>query len=208
MIKIYHVPRSRSLRVVWLMEELGEPYELERIAFPFDQAFLAKNPEGSLPFIEDGTIAMAESIAILQYITGMRLASLPPGAPSFTVGPRPDPAAYAEHLQLLHLGEASLATPLATIFATGRFGPEGDKENFTTKLCADMFVRRLRPVELRLADGRTYATGNQFTIADISVGYALGFAEALGLGDRIPQHSRAYYKRLTERPAYSRAVAK
>ncbi|HXZ67335.1 MAG TPA: glutathione S-transferase family protein [Alphaproteobacteria bacterium] len=207
MIKIYHVPRSRSLRVVWLMEELGEPYEIERIDFPPDSAFREKNPEGTLPFIEDNGIAMAESIAILQYITGMRLASRPP-APTFTVGPRPDPKAYAEHLQLLHLGEASLATPLTMIFATGRFGPEGGKENFTTQLCADIFARRLKPVEIRLADGRTYVTGKDFTIADISVGYALGVAEALGLGGRIPGHSRAYYKRLTERPAYQRAVAK
>ena len=208
MIKVYHVPGSRSLRIVWLMEELGEPYEIERISFPFPKEFLAKNPEGSLPFIEDGGVAMAESIAILQYITGMRLASRAAGAPTFTVGPRPDPAAYAEHLQLLHLGEASLAAPLATIFATGRFGPEGDKENFSTRLCADMFARRLKPVELRLADGRPYLTGKEFTIADISVGYALGFAEALKLGDRIPEHARAYYKRLTERPAYIRAAAK
>jgi glutathione S-transferase len=204
MIKIYHVPGSRSLRVVWLMEELGESYELERISFPFDQAFLAKNPEGSLPFIEDDGIAMAESIAILQYITGRRL----PASYALTVGPNPDPAAYAAHLQLLHLGEASLATPLATIFATGRFGPQDDKENFTTKLCASLFARRLSVVELRLKDGRSYLMGDQFTIADISVGYALGFAELLGLGERIPENTRAYYKRLTARPAYSRAAAK
>jgi len=207
MIKIYHLPRSRSLRIVWLMEELGEPYELERISFPFDKAFLAKNPEGTLPFIEDDGIGMAESIAIMQYITGMRLTSRP-GLPSLTVGPRPSPAAYAEHLQLLHLGEASLAAPLTAVFATGRFGPENDKENFTTKLCADMFLRRLAPVEQRLQDSRTYVTGEEFTIADISIGYALGFAEMLGLSERIPQHSRAYYKRLTERPGYLRAAAK
>lgn len=207
MIKIYHVPQSRSLRVVWLMEELGEPYEIERIAFPFDQAFVAKNPQGTLPYIEDDGIGMAESIAILQYITGMRLTSRP-GLPSLTVGPRPSPAAYAEHLQLLHLGEASLAAPLTMIFATGRFGPEGAKANFTTELCANMFVRRLSPVERRLADGRSYVTGEEFTIADISIGYALGFAEMLGLGERIPPHSRSYYKRLTARAGYQRAAAK
>lgn len=208
MMKVYHVPRSRSLRVVWLMEELGEPYEIEHVAFPPDAAFRAKNPEGTLPFIEEDGVSMAESIAILQYITGMRLASRPPGAPTFTVGPRPDPAAYAEHLQMLHLGEASLATQMATIFATRLLAPEGQKENATTAICANAFVRRLAVAEQRLADGRTYVTGDEFTIADISIGYALGFAEALGLSDRIPEHSRAYYKRLTERPAYQRAMAK
>ncbi len=208
MIKIYHVPGTRSLRVVWLMEELEEPYAIEKIAFPPPAEFLAKNPEGTLPFIEDDGVSMAESLAILQYITGMRLASRPPGAPSFTVGPRPSPAAYAEHLQMLHLGEASLATPLASIFVTRLRAPEAEKENATTKICLDMFLRRLDVVEKRLADGRSYVTGDDFTIADISIGYAIGFADYLGLAEHIPDGTRAYYARLTARPAYQRAIAK
>ena len=204
MIKIYHFPGSRSLRVVWLMEELGEPYEIERISFPPDAAFRAKNPEGTLPFIEDDGISMAESLAILQYITGRRL----PKSYALTVGPNPDPAAYAAHLQLLHLGEASLAAPLAAIFATRMRAPEGEKENITTSICAEGFGRRLAVVEARLKDGRTYLMGDQFTIADISIGYALGFAELLGLGNRVAENVRSYYARLTARPAYQKAAAR
>jgi hypothetical protein len=73
MIKIYHVSLARSLRIPWLMEELGEPYEVEAIAFPPDAGFLAISPTGTLPTIVDGDIVMAESIAILQYLTGRRL---------------------------------------------------------------------------------------------------------------------------------------
>ena len=206
MIKIYHVPGSRSLRVVWLMEELGEPYELKLVPVPFDAAFLAENPQGSVPFIVEDGVAMAESIAILQYITGTRLASRPSGAPTFTIGPRPDPAAYAAHLQFLHLGEGSLAIFGTLIAIARRMAPEGARENFTTELCAARFVRRLSAVEHRLADGRAFLMGDQFTIADISVGFALRIAEAQKLA--MPEVVDRYYRRLTERPAYQRAIAK
>ena len=204
MIKVYHIPPSRSFRVVWLMEELGEPYETERISFPFDAAFLARNPEGTLPFIEDDGISMAESIAILQYITGRRL----PAAAALTVGPNPDPAAYAAHLQFLHLGEASLAAPLASVFSTRRFAPEDQKDNFTVTASANMFARRVGVVEKRLADGRTYIMGDTFKIADISIGFALDLAQLVALGDLIPEHTRAYHQRLRARAAYQRALAK
>ena len=208
MIKIYHAGRSRALRVIWLMEELGEPYEVERISYPVSGALLAKNPQGTLPFIEDGDVAMAESLAILQYITGMRLTSRPQDGPSLTVGPRPSPAKYAEHLQMLHMGEASLTTPLTTVFATRLVAPEAEKDNATTKLCIDMFLRRLGIIDAKLGDRRTWVTGEEFTIADISIGYALFFAERLGIENQMPERVQAYYKRLKERLAYKRTMEK
>jgi glutathione S-transferase len=204
MIKIYHTPGARSVRVLWLMEELGEAYEVERVSFPPSAEFRARNPQGTLPFIEDDGIAMAESIAILQYITGRRI----PNSYALTIGPKPDPAAYAAHLQFLHAGEASLTTPLATIFATRMRAGENEKENLSTKISADAFLRRLSVVENRLADGRAYLMGDQFTIADISVGYALDFAAFLGLAEQMPDIVKAYHVRLRERPAYKRAAAK
>jgi len=209
MITIHHFPMARSLRVVWLMEELGEPYNLVRASFPPDAAFKALNPEGTLPFIEDDDsdgkpIRMAESIAILQYITGRRL----PQAMALTVGPKPDPAAYAAHLQLLHLGEASLAGLLATISRTRRTAPDGEKENFSTRMNRELFVSRLNVVVERLKDGREWLMGEKFTIADISVGYALGFAKLIGMGDTLPDVVRAYHERSIARPAYVRAMEK
>ena len=67
MIKIFHVPNTRSLRVIWLMEELEEPYEVETVSFPLDENFRALSPTASIPTIVDGDIVMGESIAILQY---------------------------------------------------------------------------------------------------------------------------------------------
>ena len=49
MITIYHVPHSRSLRVVWLMEELGEDYRLEKVSFPTPAAYREVSPLGTVP---------------------------------------------------------------------------------------------------------------------------------------------------------------
>lgn len=204
MIKVYHVPHARSLRVVWLMEELGEPYELERVKFPPEAGYLKVNPMGTVPAIDDDGIRMAESVAILQYITGRRL----PDAMSITVGPKPDPAAYAAHLQFLHFGEASLTAPLSVIFRTGLIAPEGQKTNIITEDQKAIFAKRLGLVADRLTDGRHWLMGEQFTIADISVGYALGLAQFMKLGGVFPKTVAEYAARLQARPAFQRAAAK
>lgn len=204
MIKIFHVPNSRSLRVIWLMEELEEPYEVETVTFPLDDKFLALGPTASIPTIVDGDIVMGESIAILQYLTGRRLQkSL---ELKITVGPKPDPAAYAEHLQLLHLGESSLMAPLVLLGVTRKRAPAEQRSNFTTELCEERLARRMDALEARLTDGRTWITGEDFTIADISVGTALGYARSCGLDSLPGPRMSAWLDRVQARPAYRRAA--
>ena len=203
MLRIFHIPDFRSLRVVWLMEELGEPYEIERVEYPIVDAFRAVGT-GSVPAIDDDGIVMGESIAILQYLTGRRLQrSLELG---LTTGPQPDPAAYAEHLQFLHLGEASLMTPITMIAITRRMGPEAERANFTVQRCERNVTNRLAVVERRLADGRAHLTGEAFTIADISVGYALHYVRRRELDALIPPLASAYLDRVSARPAFRRAL--
>jgi len=204
MIKVYHVPHARSLRVVWLMEELGEAYEIETLKFPPSGEYLRVNPQGTVPAIEDDGIHMIESIAILQYITGRRL----PQAMSITVGPMPDPAAYAAHLQFLHYGEAGLTAPLSVIFRTGLIAPEGQKTNVTTEDQRAIFAKRLGLLDARLSDGRQWIMEDKFTIADISVGYALGLAQYMKLGGVFPKTVADYAARLQARPAFQRAITK
>lgn len=202
MIKIYHVPNSRSMRIIWLMEEMEEPYELETITFPLDERYRKLSPTASVPCIVDGDIVMGESIAILQYLTGRRLQkSLDL---KITVGPNPDPAAYAEHLQFLHLGEASLTVPLVQMWITRKRAPAGQESNFTTETCERHLTSRLGAVEARLADGRDWITGEHFTIADISVGFALAFARNEGFDALLGAHTSAYLDRIQARPAWGR----
>ena len=203
MITVYHAPRSRSTRVVWLMEELGEDYKIVPVTIPVAPEYLDVSPIGSIPAIDDDGIVLSESIAILQYITGRRL----PDAMAFTVGPQ-EPADYAAHLQFLHYGESSLTAPLSAVFRTRILGGEGQQDSFTVNDQLNSFIKRIPLLDLRMADGRDYVMGDKFTIADISIGHALGMALALKLEDHLSQPVRDYAARLQARPAYQRAVAK
>ena len=206
MITIYHVPNSRSQRVVWLMEELGEEYKVETLGIPVPEEFKQVNPLGSVPTIDDDGIVMFESLAILQYVTGRRLVAGDAKAAGLTVGPRPSPGHYAEHLQFLHFGEADLATPIGTIFRTRIF--TGEQANATIADQLSQLEKRFSYLDDHLADGREWVTGDKFTIADISIGYAFHLAEFTKTECELPRHVAAYWARLRGRAAFQRAATK
>jgi glutathione S-transferase len=199
MLTIFHVPRTRSQRVVWLAEEMGVPYELklEQFGQPSPE-FLAANPSGAFPAIRDGEVAMGESTAILQYVAD-------------TYGPTPlaltkGDDRYADYLQFLTFGEASMAAFLNPALMTRFMAPDDEKENFTVEASKNLFRGRLKSLDAQLEKGDHMA--GDFTAADISVGYALGIGEMMGLDADYSPKLKAYRARLQERPAYQRAVAK
>ena len=101
---------GRGFRVVWLLEELGLAYRLrpvDLLAVENDRDFLAINPAGFIPVLQDGETIMVESIAILQYLLARY------GSDSLAVAP--DDPAFASYLQFLHMGEAGLAGPMNTV---------------------------------------------------------------------------------------------
>ena len=66
MIKLFHAPGSRSVRIIWLLEELGLNYELEVLKRgEINQAFVEASPFSKLPTITDGEVVMSESVAIV-----------------------------------------------------------------------------------------------------------------------------------------------
>ena len=203
MITIYHVPNSRSLRVVWLMEELGEPYRVETMSFPVPPEFREINPLGCVPAIDDDGIRMFESIAILQYLTGRRLVAGDEKAAALTVGPRPDPAAYAEHLQFLHFGEADLTVPVGLLY---RARKQQAVDHPVLRYASSQLSQRLAFLGDHLADGREWVTGERFTIADISIGYAFHLAGHGGIELGMTAPTDRYWQRLRDRPAYRRAT--
>ena len=70
MLEIFHIPRTRSQRIIWLAEEMGPPYEIRRETFGQPSAeLLAANPSGKVPAICDGEVTMGESTAIMLYLT-------------------------------------------------------------------------------------------------------------------------------------------
>ena len=198
-MRIFHAPRTRSVRVLWMLEEMGADYEVVKPGFPpTDPEFLAANPTATLPLFLDGDVRLTESIAILQYLAARH------GPTDLAV--KPDEAGFPDYLQFLEVGEASLATPLTVMVRTRFMAPESQKSNWTFESCAAVFADRVRLVADQLK-GHDFMAGDRFTAADISVGYALGFGEGLRLADSYAPAVADYWRRLQERPAYQRAKA-
>jgi glutathione S-transferase len=198
MLKIFHAPRSRSLRIVWLCEEMGILYETVAVNFRDPSpAFIAVNPLKSLPVLQDGAVSMIESVAMMLYIMTKY------GPTDLEI--RPDEPNYAKYLQYLLFGEAGLAMYGNPLVATKYVAPEDKRDNWTADYLKRTFARRLGFIEEGLGES-AYVAGDRFTAADISVGYSIGmagFAADIELSPKL----KAYHDRLKNRPAYQRAVA-
>lgn len=192
MIKIYASGPSRSRRVLWACEEAGATYEVVELAWPPSTSpeFLKLNPAGTVPAMEDGSVRLIESMAICEYVSRKQGADM-------VVEPT-DPG-YYEYIELAQFGEATLATAGAW---ARRFGP------LSPEVLADAresFARRIAVIERLLVDGREFLTAGRFTLADLSVGFAISRAKAWGVGDLVPPASLAYGERMRVRPAFRRA---
>jgi glutathione S-transferase len=201
MIKVYGGWPTRSFRVQWLLEEMGVPYELRPVDLrrrAEDEAFMALNPAGFLPVLEDGETVMIESVAIMEYLIARH-------GPT-SLAPGPDEAAFPAYQQFLLLGEAGLAAYLNVLVGSRFFAPESERENWGAKFAERLFFSRLDLVTRRLAEA-PHLAGEAFTAADISVMYALDMGARLGLADRYGDTVSAYHARLAERDAYKKTVS-
>ena len=199
-IKIYHSPKTRSLRAIWMLEEMGLPYEAVPMPFPAagDRAYRQINPLGTLPAMVDGPAVITESVGIVDYLA-RRYGPTP-------LAPEPDDPTFAAYIQFLHLGEGGLSGPLTYLLRARFMAPPEAQSNWSLDDIRKTFARRLRLVTRALADGH-YMAGEAFTAADISVGYALLMGRWIGAGDGYDEATQAYVERITTRPAYLRAKA-
>jgi glutathione S-transferase len=201
MLRIFHGPQSRSVRVVWLAEEIGAPYEavIKAHGAPAPEGFAEASPLGQLPAMTDGDARMIESIAMMQYILAKH------GPSPLEV--KPDEKDFAPYLQFLHFGEASILAIGSPMVQTTFRAPEGQRENWTTAYIRDGLRARLGVISDRLK-GRDYLAGDRFTAADISVSFALSCYTYYSLADQIEPHVQAYLDRVFARPAYKIATAR
>jgi glutathione S-transferase len=199
MLQIFHAPRTRSFRIVWLAEEMGLSYEIkaERVGEPSSE-LLAINPTGKLPAICDDKTTMGESVAILLYLTQKY-------GPS-PLALMPNHRRYSDYLQFLVFGEASMAAPLNPVLRTLFSAPEDQKQNFTVEAAKSIFRARIKELENQLDKG-DYMAGD-FTAADISVGWSLGLGATLGLDTAYSLPVKAYFSRLQERRAFQTALTR
>jgi glutathione S-transferase len=198
MIKLYHAPRTRSIRVLWLLEELDLPRELVTIEYqPPATPFAQRTPSGKFPTLEDGETVMFESGAIVEYL----LECYGQGR----LGPRAGEPGRGVFLQWLHFAEATLLPPLIEILRHTLLKPEAER---IPAVVADAKVRAavtLGVLERALQD-REYLLGADFSAADIMMGYGVQWAAAMGLLGDTP-NLRAYHERLSSRPALQKALA-
>jgi glutathione S-transferase len=196
MIVVHHLNDSRSQRVLWLLEELGLPYEIQhyardattRLAPP---ALTAVHPLGKSPVLEDAGLKIIESGAIIDYLIrrhgGGRLQP--------AVG-TPDFEAYQ---QWLHYAEGSAMLPLMLKLYVGRLGDAGAP--LAPRINSEL-ANHLGYVD-RSLQGRDWLVGEDLSGADIQMSF-VGEA-ARGLRASYPAMD-AWVKRLQARPAYQRAL--
>ncbi len=213
MITLHHLENSRSQRVLWLLEELGLPYEVRRYARN-PKTMLAPpelarvHPLGKSPVITDGDVTVAESGAIVEYLLD-------------TYGrdrlrPKAGTPERRQFTYWLHFAEGSAMPPLLMklVFDKVRSAPvpffvkpvvKGIADKVTKSFIAPNIERQLDFMEAELA-ARPWFAGADFSAADIQMSFPLEAAAArAGLDARYPKLTD-WLARIHARPAYRRAL--
>ena len=201
MLTVHHLGLSQSERIVWLCEELGLDYALQRYDRRQDNRlapddYKALHPMGIAPVITDGDLVLGESGAICEFINVRYGAG--------RLAPAPDDPDYPDHLFWFHWSNATFMT---TKMLAGVLGYAGSSAAAVPFVQAR--VERGRDlVERRLGDVPFFG-GRALTLADIMMVYALTTSRAFGGAplDDMP-HAQAYLRRIAARPAYQAAMAK
>ncbi|QDL53074.1 glutathione S-transferase family protein [Rhodoferax aquaticus] len=200
MIELHHLSESRSRRITWLLEELGQPYEVisyqrdakTRLAPP---ELLAIHPLGKAPVLRDQGQVMIESGAIVDYLIrtyGNGLLAPAVGSPE-----------YNRYVQFLHYAEGSAMLPLMLKLYVGRLGEAGAP--LQARIGSEM-ANHLGFLNAELA-GKEYFVGEALTGADIQLSFVAQVAVRSAGPDAFPNLSR-FVAMVEARPAYQRAIAK
>lgn len=201
MLTIHHSPRSRSMRVVWLCEELGLDYTISPLAMFTPEMktrdYLAIHPLGKVPAIEDDGFVLWETTAIFEYLATKHggEALLPPRGTH-------DGALVS---QWMAFGENPLTIIMGEIAAHG--GPMPEEMRIPALVDrGKALAPSLVDVVERALDGQDYIVGDAFTAADIMIHFGLGIAAHLGFVSEATPRCAAYVERIASRPAYRKAV--
>jgi len=196
-MRLHHQPRSRSTRVLWLLEELGTPFDLTVMAREDKQTpeYLALHPLGRSPVLEEEGGPVFESGALVLHIADQNLDAgliAPLGSHE-----------RALQYQWCFLGMTDMEGALMDI-ARQLWG-SGEADVGIIERAAARFVATAGVIEAALGEDE-YLVGNSFSVADIIVGSVLGFARTGELTE-LPAGVVSYVDRLEARPARQRAVA-
>jgi glutathione S-transferase len=196
MLKIHGVPRSRTMRALWMLEELGLPYENEKVSFAGGTRtpdFLKLNPNGHIPVLQDGDFLVWESLAINLYLARKYDKGLWPRTPE----------AEGHTYQWSIWAMTELEEPIITCFLHRVMYPEAQRDAKKADDAATRFQTPLRVLDGALAS-RPYLLGRDFTVADLNVAAVICLAPMIGLDMSAAPQAQDWLGRCTARPAFGR----
>jgi glutathione S-transferase len=198
MIQVHHLNNSRSQRILWLLEELGLPYEIVKyqrdaqtnLAPPELEAV---HPLGKSPVLVDGEDVVIESGAIIEYL-----------ARKYGDGrllPAEGTPEALRHLQLMHYAEGSAMLPLMLRLYTGRLG---DAAAPLQPRIESEIERHLGYLD-RLLEGRSWFLGDELRAADVQLSFVIQAGGMLYGLEKFPNLAR-FREQIAKRPAYQKAI--
>ena len=200
MLKLHFAPNSRAGRIVWLLEELELPYDINKMAFhPQDlksDEHRARHPLGRVPVLDDGDITIFESGAIVEYVIARHK--------NGGLKPSENSPLFPEYLQWFHYCEGMVMPPINTIVVQTVLLPPDRRDEKALSQAQRLLTKALEPVNEALA-GRDYLIGD-FSAADIMLGHACFMGNRLGCVGEEMSHLQAYVERVANRPAFKTAI--
>ena len=200
MLKLHFAPNSRAGRIVWLLEELELPYDINKMAFSQEdlksEEHRARHPLGRVPVLDDGDVQIYESGAIVEYVLerhkngGMK--------------PSVDSELYPQYLQWFHYCEGMVMPPVNTIVVQTVLLPPDRRDETALKQAQKLLGKALQPVNESLA-GKDYLIGD-FSGADVMLGHACFMSNRLGCVPDEMEHLKGYVERVEARPAFQTAI--
>ena len=198
MLKLHHAPNSRAGRIVWLLEELELPYELNKMKFhPSDlksDEHRTRHPLGRVPVLEDGEVMLYESGAIVEYIVERHA--------NGKLKPKVDDSMFPQYLQWFHYCEGMVMPPVNTIVVQTILLPPHRKSEETLGQAQRLLSKAVAPVN-DVLEGRDYLIGN-FSAADIMLGHACYMSRRLGCVNDNMTSLQAYLDRIEARAAFQK----
>jgi len=212
MITVHHLENSRSQRVLWLLEELGLPYDVKRYARDKKTSLappelLAVHPLGKSPVITDGAITVAETGAIVEYLVDKASGAL---------RPEPGTADHRRYVYWLHFAEGSAMPPLvmALVFGKIKSAPMPFFAKPIARAIADKVMggfvrpnleRNLAFMEAELGE-RGWFAGRSFSAADVMMSFPVEAALSRGGSAEQAPRLAAFLAKVRARPAWQRAL--
>ncbi len=197
MIILHHLNRSRSKRIIWLLEALEIPYEIKAYRRDAETQLAPPDlrevhPLGKSPVIEEDGLVIAESGAIIEYLTEKYGKG--------KLSPQKDSREYPLYLQWLHFAESSAALPLLLCYFVGM---EGNKTTFLEDYGKKEFALILEYLNNHLTENK-WLLGESFTAADIMLSFIVEMSDRMGVLGEYPALQR-YLQDFGKTPGARRA---